>query len=113
MHFSLALSEGVMYHKSMNNTLNNKALRPENGGSIPVEVLARKEFNGVKLVTPFWSVGFSQEGDGPTIGQRFDWREGSFIVVKLGLPLRDRDERTLLEYGPARAMFTAMAVANA
>lgn len=84
----------------MRNMLNNKALRPEDGGSIPAETLGG-EFNGVKFMTPFWSIGFSQEGDGPQVGQRFDWFEGSFIVVKLGLSGRER------------CAFTAMAVARA
>lgn len=98
----------------MKNILNGKPLRPEDGGSIPAEVLDNAEFNGVKLARPFWSVGFSQEGNGPQVGQRFDWFEGSFMVVKVStITLRDRDPSMLREYGPERCKFTAMAVANA
>jgi hypothetical protein len=86
----------------MKNTLNGKTLRAENGGSIPVELLDSPEFQGVKLATPFWSVGFSQDGDGPKLGERFDWHEGSFIVVKLGV-----------SNWQGQSSFTAMAVANA
>lgn len=91
----------------MKNTLNNKALRPEDGGSIPSTILytalcGSPEFNGVKIAKPFWSIGFSQEGEGPELGQQFDWAEGSFIVVKLGV-----------QNWNGRSNFTAMAVTNA
>lgn len=96
----------ISYYKSMKKTITtNKGLdglATLNGGSIPVEVLDNAEFNGVKLQTPFWSVGFAVAGDGPELGQRFGWAGQVFIVVKLGL-----------QNWKGRSAFTAMAVANA
>lgn len=106
-HFVLDYTGVVSYYRDMKNTLNNKALRPEDGGSIPSIILytalcGGPEFNGVKIAKPIHSIGFSQEGTGPDLGQQFDWYDNTFVVVKLGV-----------QNWQGRSSFTALAVANA
>ena len=85
----------------MTTKMMTKQIRVNCGGSISAEALSGN-VAGIAIQMPIWSIGCDVEGDGPKVGDLFDWLGQRFVVCSLGV-----------QNWNGMSAFTGLAVANA